>query len=126
MPRPFMAFGVLAVMAWAPLDPIGFAEAMRVYALVPEWLTGLLGGVAAFYFAARHLEKRLDAKSVAPAEVAQVMADVAALKAMGAPTPPPEAASMGDGDFRFAMSSPEPMPDGAIAEWNRRRKAGRH
>ncbi|MCF8500537.1 MAG: holin family protein, partial [Rhodospirillum sp.] len=75
LPRPAMALGVVGLMAWAPVDPVGFSQAMRAYALVPEWLAGTLFGVAAFYFTARHFEKRLSFKAPETTAVRNALSD---------------------------------------------------
>ena len=57
LPRPLMAFGVLALFSSAMADPIWFATRMQGLALVPEPLWWLLGAVISFYFGARHQAK---------------------------------------------------------------------
>ncbi|WP_041796048.1 3TM-type holin [Pararhodospirillum photometricum] len=115
LPRPFMAFAVMGLMAWAPIDPAGFALAMQAYALVPEWLAATLFGVAAFYFTSRHFERRLELKGPDPATVQAVMA--------ARPRPPPsDPAPMADDTYHARMADPAPLDDATLAEWARRQK----
>jgi hypothetical protein len=53
LPRPLLAFGCLALFAFAMIDPVGFARRMAGLKEVPEPLWWLLGGVVGFYFGAR-------------------------------------------------------------------------
>ncbi len=53
MPRPMLAFGTLALFAYAMVDPAGFGERMVGLNLVPEPLWWLLGAIVSFYFGAR-------------------------------------------------------------------------
>lgn len=57
LPRPFMAIGVIGLIASAMVDPVWFAERMVGVALIPEPLWWLLGVVVSFYFGARHQAK---------------------------------------------------------------------
>lgn len=59
LPRPFMALSALGLL-WLPFfEPALFALAMQSLALVPDFLWGIIGGIFAFYFGARHItEKR--------------------------------------------------------------------
>ncbi|GEO81312.1 3TM-type holin [Pararhodospirillum oryzae] len=60
LPRPVMAAGAVALMAWAPLDPEGFVRVMQAYAQMPDGLATAVFGVAAAFFTTRHLERRLE------------------------------------------------------------------
>ncbi len=53
LPRPFLAFGTLALFAYAMIDPDSFGQRMVGLNMVPEPLWWLLGAIVAFYFGAR-------------------------------------------------------------------------
>ena len=55
--RPGLALGAQAAFVWAALDPVGFAEVMRVLAIVPDPLWVIWGGIWAFYFTGRIAEQ---------------------------------------------------------------------
>ena len=55
--RPGLALGAQAAFVWAGLDPVGFAEVMRVLAIVPDPLWVIWGGIWAFYFTGRIAEQ---------------------------------------------------------------------
>jgi hypothetical protein len=107
LPRPFLALGVLFLMVWAPIDPIGFAGAMNAYALVPDWLAALFAVIVGFYFAARHLEQRLKFTGPSAEQVAKVIANQKALTAL-------KAVETTD---NMADES-KPLSDEAIEKWN--------
>lgn len=150
-PRPLLAFMVMGMFAYAPLDPEGFVTVMQAYQLVPEWLALLAGTVIAFYFGSRHLENRLRLTGPTPAQIAlarelaaRAAARVPAARVPPAPAPPADApipdaslpsaalpsaalsaaaAPMPDGDYARAMAdAAAPLSDAAIREWNRRRR----
>ena len=85
LPRPFLALGVLGLLVWAPMDPLGFASAMNAYALVPDWLAMLFAVIVGFYFGARHLEQRLKFNGPSAEQVAKVISNQKALKDLKAP-----------------------------------------
>lgn len=120
-PRPLLAFMVLGLFLYAPMDPEGFVRVMRAYQLVPEWLALLAGSIIAFYFGSRHLENRL--RLVGPTAAQVALARALARKVAGPdPAAPAPAAPMADPAFREAMADGEtPLSDAAIREWNRRR-----
>lgn len=57
LPRPAMAFGVIALFVAAMAAPEWFAARMIGLAAVPEPLWWLLGAIVGFYFGARHQVK---------------------------------------------------------------------
>ncbi|WP_413205995.1 3TM-type holin [Rhodospirillum sp. A1_3_36] len=119
LPRPAMALGVMGLMTWAPIDPVGFSQAMRAYALVPEWLAGTLFGIAAFYFTARHFEKRLPFKALDRTAVRNALDDIRGMEAMRS-----ENVTLSEREYQSAMDDGNtPLSNAAIAEWNRRRAA---
>ena len=62
LPRPIMALGTIGVLAYAFYDPAGFTAAAAALGLVPQELWWLISAVVAFYFGARHFEKRAGSK----------------------------------------------------------------
>ncbi len=87
VPRPLMAFGTIGLCISAMVDPVWFASRMQGIALVPEPLWWLLGTIVSFYFGARYQVKSQEfQRSVAAsvAQVPQVKANIAALKALDA------------------------------------------
>ncbi len=57
LPRPIIAFGVLAAMIWCPIDPVGFSATMQAYTLVPQWLALIFGQIILLFFGGRMLDK---------------------------------------------------------------------
>lgn len=53
LPRPMLAFGTLALFAYAMVDPVAFGTRMVGLNQVPEPLWWLLGAIVGFYFGAR-------------------------------------------------------------------------
>lgn len=53
LPRPFMALGMLALIATAMIDPVWFSARMDALALIPEPLWWLIGAVVSLFFGAR-------------------------------------------------------------------------
>jgi hypothetical protein len=53
LPRPFLAFGTLALFGYAMVDPDRFGQRMAGLNMVPDPLWWLLGAIVAFYFGAR-------------------------------------------------------------------------
>ena len=107
--RPGLALGAQAAFVWAALDPVGFAEVMRVLAIVPDPLWVIWGGIWAFYFTGRIAEQlpkkwKVEpraaeiAKEVAAERAARRQAREAARQAEPAATPP------------AALPAPEPRP----------------
>lgn len=114
LPRPAMALGVIGLLVYCPIDPIHFAEIMQAYALVPEWLAWVLGAIVSFYFAARHMEKRLKFKGPDPDSV---KAFVEAKEKLDGLRP-----NISDRDYREEMAdTSKPLSNAAIMRWNQRR-----
>lgn len=74
LPRPLMAFGVLALFGAAMANPDWFAARMAGIALVPEPLWWLLGAIVSFYFGARHQAKGQEFRRSVAETVARVVA----------------------------------------------------
>ena len=66
LPRPTLAFGIVGLMIYAMVDPVGFAQRMVGLNYVPEPLWWLLGAVVSFYFGAREAFYFRMNKAVAP------------------------------------------------------------
>lgn len=97
LPRPLMALGVIALMAWPAINPQTFAEAMQGYAMMPDWLVQLVMAVVLAYFVSRTVEKMRQPPSVSgPSRVE-----------MPAPTLPlPSAPNTPDADLGTAPGKP--------------------
>lgn len=101
LPRPLIALGSIALFAYAMASPADFAVRMEALALAPSELWWLLGAVVAFYFGARELHYSRRRRSIAPEDVAAVLANIAKIKDMNAEKrsegpdapPPPDAIS---------------------------------
>ena len=62
LPRPIMALGTIGMLGYAFYDPAGFTAAGSALGLIPQELWWLISAVVAFYFGARHFEKRAGSK----------------------------------------------------------------
>lgn len=116
LPRPLMAFGVLALFVAAMVDPAWFGARMTGLALVPDPLWMVIGAIVAFYFGSRHSEKRLAigaARHVAEV-AAQVPRVVGAVREIEALTP--RAGEAGT-DARAALDAIDPGENLALQEW---------
>jgi hypothetical protein len=150
LPRPVIAFGVIGLMIWAPVDPYSFAVVMQAYELVPQWLYFIMAQVLMLYFGGRMLEKAEFGKGVNPKKLQHFAAAVKEIRglqdlqaesdriaALKRPAPKPEVTTedgfavadevlevkpMDDDEFKEAMEDPGPMTNRAIMEWNRRRQ----
>ncbi|NKD85951.1 hypothetical protein HEQ63_07115 [Haematospirillum jordaniae] len=74
LPRPLMALGVIALMAWPAINPRTFAEAMQSYAMMPDWLVQLVMAVVLAYFVSRTVEKIREKSSASATSSARVAA----------------------------------------------------
>jgi hypothetical protein len=63
LPRPLGALGGLGLMAYAVLDPAGFAAAMTALEQAPEPLWWILGAVLGLHFGAREAFHRREQKA---------------------------------------------------------------
>jgi hypothetical protein len=116
LPRPMLAFGVVALFVMAMIDPVWFGARMTGLALVPEPLWILIGAVVTFYFGSRHTEKRLAigaAKHVADV-AARVPKVVDAIRDIEALTP--RAADI-TGDARAEGEAIKPEGNPALVDW---------
>ncbi|NBE08498.1 3TM-type holin [Paragemmobacter ruber] len=68
LPRPALAYGALALMAFAMFDPAGFVQRMQALQSAPTELWWLLGAVIAGHFGAReaHHMRHRPARQAAP------------------------------------------------------------
>jgi hypothetical protein len=73
--------------------------------------------VAAFYFTARHFDKRLTLKGPDLDSLRHAVSDIRGMEAMR-----PGNMALDDGEYQKAMADgATPLSNAAIAEWNRRR-----
>jgi len=79
LPRPLMAFGVIALFGSAMVDPVWFSERMIGLQAVPEPLWYILGAIVSFFFGARELHKH---RSLRAAPVGKIVQDLGALHTM--------------------------------------------
>ena len=63
LPRPTLALGTIWVFAYAFYNPVKFAEGAQSLQLIPDELWWMMGGIVAFYFGVRTLEKSKDDKN---------------------------------------------------------------
>ena len=127
--RPGLALGAQAAFFWAGLDPVGFAEVMRVLAIVPDPLWVIWGGIWAFYFTGRIAEQlptkwKVEpraaeiAKEVAAERAARRQAKEAARQAEPAATPPPAlpapVVDLADEPAAVAVEQPDEVYAGPI------------
>ena len=63
LPRPILALGTIWVFGYAFYDPVKFAEGAQSLQLIPDELWWMMGGIVAFYFGIRTLEKGKDNKN---------------------------------------------------------------
>lgn len=76
LPRPALAFGTLALFAFAMVNPAAFAARMEALAAMPEALWWFLGAIVAFYFGAREAHYlRRPKEGTAPAPEAESPAE---------------------------------------------------
>jgi hypothetical protein len=110
LPRPFLAFGTMALFVHAMIDPEGFTRRMVGLNHVPEPLWWLLAAIVGFYFGAReahHIRMR-------PRAAAAPAASPAASPGTNSATNS-AAAERQDPDLR-AVAGTNP----ALEEWRRR------
>jgi hypothetical protein len=101
LPRPLVAFAVIGLLIYAPIDPIGFTLVMQAYAVVPEWLALLFAQIILLYFGGRMLDKwsgRL--KPVDPGEIVAMAEGLRRLQSVR--TAEPVAAAKATDDSRPA------------------------
>ena len=79
LPRPAMAFGVIALFVSAMVDPVWFAERMVGLQAVPEPLWYILGAIVSFFFGARELHKH---RSLQAAPARQLVEEISALRSI--------------------------------------------
>lgn len=118
LPRPALALGVVGLMAWAPTNPEGFAQAMAAYDTMPDWLAGALCGIAAIALAARPVTGRSAPRSDAPAGETAVFRSpdpTDARPPLAGPPPPASLAPLGPAPAHpptagAAATPPTPSP----------------
>mgnify|MGYP005847192721 CR=1 FL=1 len=123
LPRPLIAFGVLALFLSAMVDPVWFAARMEGLTLVPEQLWTLMGIIVAFYFGAREMHKLRSgamAKEAARihAQTPRVVENIRSIEALRADSP--GAASAGT-DAVVEVSATQAGNNPALEEWRSQR-----
>lgn len=119
LPRPLMAFGVIALFAAAMFDPLWFAERMQGLALVPERLWDILWAIVGLYFGARELQKYRSASMQKEAariltQAPQVAGNIQKLRALRHDSP--GVADPGP-DAEAALSAHGPGDNAALVDW---------
>lgn len=142
LPRPLLAFMVIGCLIWAPIDPYGYAAAMRAYELTPEWMAIIFGQIILMFVGGRMLDNWKMGKGKSAKEVKAIMDEIQELKAMGS-----EKAQEAQGEVLTSQpvvagdpyeevpgrlsnaaleaelkDTSKPMSLPAIVEWNRRRQ----
>lgn len=122
LPRPAMALGVIGLLAYCPYDPVGFSEIMNAFQLVPDWLALLIGVIAGFYFASRHLEERIKLAGPKPEQIKAYVEGHKMLAELRRTVANEDEPQISDEQFRREMADEStPLSNAAIAEWQRRR-----
>ena len=105
MPRPFMAFGTLMMMAWACANPAAFAVSMGSLAVTPAWLQNVFYMIVGFFFSSRMIEKLSFKKFDVGAEVGAAVRRVTRRQGfVGEP-------DTGDLPSRSALEADQGMPE---------------
>lgn len=116
LPRPMMAFGVIALFANAMFDPVSFASRMVGLQAMPPEMWWLVGAVVSFYFGARELQKSRKAKPIT--QIVQEIKQIDALKVRDDKTP--GVADDASPGASIAISSGEVTSgNAAIKDWKR-------
>lgn len=87
LPRPFLAFSVLGLFAFAMMDPVSFAARMQGLALVPEPLWWIIAAIIGFYFGARENFKGRQFKAATRAEVNATVDAIRNIESIDPPAP---------------------------------------
>jgi len=116
LPRPMIAFGVIGLFVFAGISPVEFAVFMNGIALIPEMLWLLIMAVVTYYFAARELQYKRDAKtSVRPEQIEEFVQNVTRIRSISEIKP--LEADLPDADFDDVIGSDEES-NSIIDEWN--------
>lgn len=117
LPRPLMAFGVIALFVWASLDPVRFAAAAQAWALIPDEMWVVLGAIVTFFFGDRTLQGMRRSQGPTPDQVKAVLDTQRAITQLQ------PAVSQQHYQAEMADTS-KPLSNAVIDEWNRRRRQG--
>lgn len=119
LPRPVIAFSVIAMMFWPVIDPIEFSIVMQAYSIVPAWVAGLFIQVVALFFGGKFLTD-MKFGGVPKQKVVEMMEAVKELRGLKLQSEKP---IISEDEFEGEMANEAtPLSNPAIEEWNRRRK----
>lgn len=126
LPRPVIVAMVIWYFVLAVRDPVEFQIVNTALDGVPEFMWQIAMLVIGFYFVAREFQKSRDGKlSMSAKDFNEQQRRIAELKAQQPKMDglSAEALAKAEGQYEAAMGDPKPLPNAAIEEWNRRRKA---
>lgn len=117
LPRPMIAYGVIALFFNAMIDPISFGARMVGLQAIPEQMWWLIGAVVSFYFGSRELHKMRAAKPVS--QIVKEIKQIESLRVRDDRTP--GAAQDASPEVSMAISSGKvTASNAAIEEWKMR------
>lgn len=87
--RPSCTFGCVGLIVWAGIDPVSFTLSMQALTIVPEWLWVTFGGILAFWFGGRMVERAPTKVELSP-EKLQLAREIMERRAKEKPVAPPE------------------------------------
>lgn len=120
LPRPLMAFGVMAIFIWASIDPVAFTAAAQAWALIPENMWLILSAIVVFFFGDRTLKGFQKPNMPTVDQVKQVLKTQEEINKLSLPEPTPEPVTEERYQREMADES-KPLSNEVILEWNRRR-----
>ena len=124
--RPMYTYGMIAMFAWAGIDPVSFVLFAQGLAVVPEMMWAILLTITGFWFGGRLFEKYSGGKTmiVDPALAEKIANNRESIAAAIQDKKRAEKEMLSDDDFDKLMAdTSKPLSNAAILEWNARRKA---
>lgn len=125
LPRPLMAFGVIALFVWASVDPVRFAAAAQAWALIPDEMWLVLGAIVTFFFGDRTLLGMRRSGGPTPDQVRAVLETRRATANLLPAVPASDDATPAIPDARYRAEMADtstPLSNTVIEEWNRRQR----